>query len=136
MDNNLKRPDKKDGDKSKIKTIILYAVMLAVFIGGIAFIGSRRSQGDKAAYYQIVQYFEQGKVTEYNLNLSNGKLTFMLSGEKEAKIIPCRMSVCLLMTFMRASLNTMSKIPISRLRRIMRRGVTVPFGSVCSRQWR
>ena len=85
MDNNLKRPDKKDGDKSKIKTIILYAVMLAVFIGGIAFIGSRRSQGDKAAYYQIVQYFEQGKVTEYNLNLSNGKLTFMLSGEKEAK---------------------------------------------------
>lgn len=85
MDNNLKRPDKKDGGKYKIKTIILYAVMLAVFIGGIAFIGSRRSQGDKAAYYQIVQYFEQGKVTEYNLNLSNGKLVFTLSGEKEAK---------------------------------------------------
>ena len=85
MDNNFNKPDKKDGGKSKVKTIILYAVMLAVFIGGIAFIGSRRSQGDKAAYYQIVQYFEQGKVTEYNLNLSNGKLTFLLSGEKEAK---------------------------------------------------
>ncbi|MBR0414105.1 MAG: ATP-dependent zinc metalloprotease FtsH [Clostridia bacterium] len=56
--------------------------MLAVFIGGIAFIGSRRGSEDKAAYYEVVQYFEQGKVTEYKLNLSNGKLEYQLAGEK------------------------------------------------------
>ncbi|MBQ3432349.1 MAG: ATP-dependent zinc metalloprotease FtsH, partial [Clostridia bacterium] len=59
--------------------------MIAVFIGGIAFIGSRRSQGDKAAYYEVVQYFEQGKVSEYKLNLSNGKLTYQLTDSKEVK---------------------------------------------------
>ena len=85
MDNNMNRPDKKDGGNSKIKTIILYVVMIAVFIGGIAFIGSRRSQGDKAAYYEVVQYFEQGKVSEYKLNLSNGKLTYQLTDSKEVK---------------------------------------------------
>ena len=83
---NLKRPDKKDGGgNSKIKTIIIYAVMLAVFIGGIAFIGSRRGESDKADYYEVVQYFEQGKVSEYTLNLSNGKLVYVLTGEKEVK---------------------------------------------------
>ncbi|MBE6819036.1 MAG: ATP-dependent zinc metalloprotease FtsH [Ruminococcaceae bacterium] len=56
--------------------------MLAVFIGGIAFIGSRRGSEDKAAYYEVVQYFEQGKVTAYTLNLSNGKLEYQLAGEK------------------------------------------------------
>ena len=85
MDSNFKKPDKKEGGNSKIKTIILYAVMLAVFIGGIAFIGSRRSTSDKTAYYEVVQYFEQGKVTEYKLNLSNGKLVYMLEGEDTAK---------------------------------------------------
>ena len=85
MDSNFKKPEKKEGGNSKIKTIILYAVMLAVFIGGIAFIGSRRSTSDKTAYYEVVQYFEQGKVTEYKLNLSNGKLVYMLEGEDTAK---------------------------------------------------
>lgn len=85
MDSNLKRPDKKDGGNSKVKTIILYAVMLAVFIGGIAFIGSRRSDSDKSAYYEVVQYFEQGEVEEYSLNLSNGKLVYKLAEEEQAR---------------------------------------------------
>ena len=32
-----------------------------------------------------MQYFEDGKVSEYTLNLSNGKLVYKLAGEKEAK---------------------------------------------------
>ena len=59
MDANFNTPENKGSGNSKIKTIILYAVMLAVFIGGIAFIGSRRGSEDKAAYYEVVQYFEQ-----------------------------------------------------------------------------
>ena len=83
MDENNKNKLGKGG--SKVKTIILYAVMLAVFIGGLAFIGSKRTTTDKAKYYEVVQYFEQGKVTEYNLNLSNGKLTYKLVGESKVK---------------------------------------------------
>ncbi|MBR2589711.1 MAG: ATP-dependent zinc metalloprotease FtsH [Clostridia bacterium] len=59
--------------------------MLAVFIGGIAFIGSRRSDSDKSAYYEVVQYFEQGEVEEYSLNLSNGKLVYKLAEEEQAR---------------------------------------------------
>lgn len=83
MDENNNNKLGKGG--SKIKTAILYVLMLAVFIGGLAFIGSRRTTSDKAKYYQVVQYFEEGKVTEYNLNLSNGKLKYKLEGEKNAK---------------------------------------------------
>ena len=36
-------------------------------------------------YYQIISFFDEGKVTEYDLNLSNRKLTFVLKGEKEKK---------------------------------------------------
>ena len=36
-------------------------------------------------YYQIISYFDEGKVTEYDLNLSNRKLTYVLKGEKEKK---------------------------------------------------
>lgn len=79
MDNS-----KNSGNKnSKIKTIVLYALMLAVFIGGLAFIGSRQTTQDKKQYYQVVQSFEQGKVSSYSLNLSNGKLVYKLKDDKK-----------------------------------------------------
>ena len=80
MDNNSKKTDNKS---SKIKTVILYALMLALFIGGLAFIGSRQNKQDEKQYYQVVQSFEQGKVSEYSLNLSNGKLVYKLKGDKK-----------------------------------------------------
>jgi len=41
---------------------------------------------DRVEYYEIVKYFDEGKVTEYSLNLGSGKLTYVLEGEKEKKI--------------------------------------------------
>ncbi len=34
-------------------------------------------------YYEVVSYFDEGKVTEYSLNLSSRELTYVLEGEKE-----------------------------------------------------
>ncbi len=36
-------------------------------------------------YYEIVSYFDEGKVTEYSLNLSSRELTYVLDGEKEKR---------------------------------------------------
>ena len=81
MDNNSKRSD--NNKSSKVRTIVLYALMLAVFIGGLAFIGSRQNKQDEKKYYEVVQCFEQGKVSDYSLNLSNGKLVYKLTGDKK-----------------------------------------------------
>ncbi|MBR6479305.1 MAG: ATP-dependent zinc metalloprotease FtsH [Clostridia bacterium] len=43
------------------------------------------SKKTDAEYYQIIQYFDEGKVTEYNLNLGTRKLTYVLKGEKQKK---------------------------------------------------
>ncbi len=36
-------------------------------------------------YYEVVNYFDEGKVTEYSLNLSSRELTYVLDGEKEKR---------------------------------------------------
>ncbi|MCH5171139.1 MAG: AAA family ATPase, partial [Oscillospiraceae bacterium] len=36
-------------------------------------------------YYQVIEYFDKGQVTEYELNLSSGALIYKLSGEENAK---------------------------------------------------
>ncbi|MBQ0014278.1 MAG: ATP-dependent zinc metalloprotease FtsH [Oscillospiraceae bacterium] len=36
-------------------------------------------------YYQVIQYFDQGKVKEYDLNLGTRKLTYVLRGEKDKR---------------------------------------------------
>lgn len=35
----------------------------------------------KLQYYQIVEYFDEGKVTEYELNLNSGAMTYKLEGD-------------------------------------------------------
>lgn len=44
------------------------------------------NQADKSQYYEVIAYFDEGKVTEYNLNMGSGKLTYVLKGEKEKRI--------------------------------------------------
>lgn len=36
-------------------------------------------------YYEVVNYFDEGKVTEYSLNMSSRELTYILDGEKEKR---------------------------------------------------
>ncbi|MDO5015214.1 MAG: ATP-dependent zinc metalloprotease FtsH [Clostridia bacterium] len=81
-DKNLKKPqppEKKNGLAS-----LIWLILPLIFIFFIYF-GLDRNTTDKEQYYQLLQNFDQQQVTEYSLDLSNGKLTYKLKNEKESK---------------------------------------------------
>ena len=51
----------------------------------IAFYTSDTPKKSKLEYYQVVEYFDSGKVTEYELNIGTGALDFTLSDGKSTK---------------------------------------------------
>ena len=51
---------------------------------GITYYASIQKQ-DKLEYYQLVALFDEGKVTEYNLNLSSGALVYKVEGDNQEK---------------------------------------------------
>ncbi len=55
-----------------------------MLISGIAYFMTAQRQ-EKTEYYQIVALFDEGKVTEYSLNLSSGALVYKLEGETAEK---------------------------------------------------
>ncbi len=71
--------------KGKWKVIVIYAVIIAVFVASIVFIGSNSNKTDEMQYYQIVDLFNNGKITSYNLNLSNGKLEYQIKGDNKTR---------------------------------------------------
>lgn len=70
--------------KRNWKILIPYIVIPLCFIVFMYFYYGN-STGKSVKYYQVVEYFDKGQVTEYELNLSSGALTYKLSGEEEAK---------------------------------------------------
>ncbi|MBQ7044093.1 MAG: ATP-dependent zinc metalloprotease FtsH [Clostridia bacterium] len=53
-------------------------------VGSIAFASkTAKDKTEKVEYYQIVQYFDEGKVDKFSLNLSSGMLKYTLIGENE-----------------------------------------------------
>ncbi|MBR3818350.1 MAG: ATP-dependent zinc metalloprotease FtsH [Clostridia bacterium] len=51
-----------------------------LIIGGVT-IYAQTQKKEKTKYYEIVALFNEGKVSEYNLNLSSGALTYKLKGD-------------------------------------------------------
>ena len=66
--------------KRRISSILAYVLIPLMLISGIAYFMTAQKQ-EKTEYYQIVALFDEGKVTEYSLNLSSGALTYKLQGE-------------------------------------------------------
>ena len=80
---NNKQPNKKV-TKKKLLTILPYIIIPVLIIGGITiFAGSQDKE--RPEYYEIVSLFDEGKVTEYNLNLSSGALTYKVKDEEKEK---------------------------------------------------
>lgn len=81
MNNKNKKPVPK---KKKLLTLLPYILIPVLIIAGISFYaGSHNSE--KLEYYEIVALFDEGKVTEYSLNLSSGDLTYKVEGSDEVK---------------------------------------------------
>ena len=78
--NNPKKPDM----KKKLLTLLPYILIPVMRIAGVSFYASTQ-QREKVEYYQIVSLFDEGKVDEYQLNLSSGALVYKLEGESTSK---------------------------------------------------
>jgi cell division protease FtsH len=59
----------------------LYIIIPAMLIIGMAFAVGGKATNEKPEYYEIVSSFRTDKVSEFNLDLSNGKLEYKLKGE-------------------------------------------------------
>ncbi|MCR4564264.1 MAG: ATP-dependent zinc metalloprotease FtsH [Clostridiales bacterium] len=68
--------------KFNYKAIIPYIVIPVLFICCIMFFTNQQSKA-KTEYYEIVKLFDQNKVTEYDLDLSSGRLRYKLKGEDD-----------------------------------------------------
>ena len=58
--------------------------MPAMLLAGLSYYISAQSR-DKLEYYQLVALFDEGKVTEYKLNLSSGALVYKTVGDDTEK---------------------------------------------------
>ncbi|MBR1703761.1 MAG: ATP-dependent zinc metalloprotease FtsH, partial [Clostridia bacterium] len=63
----------------------MWIIIPLLLIGSMFFSFNSSSNQTKDEYYEVVQYFDEGKVTNYSLNLSSGKLVYTLKGEKEPR---------------------------------------------------
>lgn len=79
-------PNKQDPNRrgSLIATIMWILIPL-LLIGSMFFSFNSSANQTKDEYYEVIQYFDEGKVTNYSLNLSSGKLVYTLKGEKEPR---------------------------------------------------
>ena len=71
---------KKDNSRSsarKLLTLIPYILIPIMIISGVSIYAGQQKK-EKLEYYQVVQYFDDEKVSEYSLNMSSGALVFKL----------------------------------------------------------
>ena len=71
--------NKKDTNSGARKALawIPYILIPVLIISGVS-LYARQQKKEKLEYYQVVQYFDDKKVTEYDLNMSSGALEFKL----------------------------------------------------------
>ncbi len=65
------------------KILIPYILIPLVFIGCL-YVYMGHSKKPEVQYYQIVEYFDKGQVSEYELNLNSGALVYKLKGDNTA----------------------------------------------------
>ena len=76
----------KDNKTAKRRLLVLlpYLLIPAMIITGLSYYINAQSR-EKLEYYQLVAMFDEGKVTEYKLNLSSGALVYKTVGDETEK---------------------------------------------------
>ena len=81
---NKNNNNKNEKLKRRIMTFLPYILIPLIMVGAVTFAGkTAKEKTEKVEYYQIVQYFDEGKVDKFSLNLSSGALKYTLVGENE-----------------------------------------------------
>ena len=74
------------GKKKRYRAFLPYILIPLIMFGAIGVANYFGANGkDKVEYYQIVQYFDEGKVDKFTLNLSSGSLKYTLEGEGQTQ---------------------------------------------------
>lgn len=67
----------------------LYLIVPVILILSMAYLFGGSNDKDKTKYYEVVNSFRTGQVTEFSLNLSTGALDYVVEGkEKEKYTVP------------------------------------------------
>ncbi len=84
--NNNQGPNNQGPQKkgSWVATIMWILIPL-LLVGSMFFSFNSSSRQTSDDYYEVISYFDQGQVTEYSLNLSSGRLVYVLEGEEEPR---------------------------------------------------
>ena len=69
------------------KSIVFYILIPILLIGAIFFMSNQNTKVTDTKYSQIVELFRTNQVSEYELDLSSGSLTYKLF--KDSKKIYC-----------------------------------------------
>ncbi len=82
-DNNFNGQD--PNRRSNFWSTLAWILIPILIIVAMYFTFNTTPHRSSEKYYQIVSEFDQGNVTSYTLNMGNGKLTYYLKGDKEAR---------------------------------------------------
>ncbi len=80
---NIKN-DKPGKNKKRLLHLLPYLLIPVMIIGGITLYAGTQTK-EKLEYYQVVSLFDEFQVTEYNLNLSSGALTYKVKDDPAVK---------------------------------------------------
>ena len=64
---------------------LLYIIIPLVLIFAVAYFVGNNNKQDAPKYYEIVELFRTGEVTEYVLDLGNGSMSYKVKGDDKAK---------------------------------------------------
>ena len=68
---------------------LLYIVIAVAFIFGLTFMMGDKTEKKETKYYEVVEQFRDGEVTEYELNLGSGVMEYVLKdGTKTKYVVP------------------------------------------------
>ncbi|MGN1348921.1 MAG: ATP-dependent zinc metalloprotease FtsH [Acutalibacteraceae bacterium] len=71
----------KNNTKKKIFAVLPYIIISIVILVVISMISGNQTKSKNLKYYEVVELFEKGEVTSYELNLSSGALKYKIKGE-------------------------------------------------------
>jgi len=68
---------------------LIYVIIAVVFILSLTFFMGDKTEKKETVYYEVVQQFRGGQVTEYELNLGSGVMEYTLAdGTKQKYVVP------------------------------------------------
>lgn len=73
--------------KDNFRKLMVAIVIPIILLVSIVAVRNSNQTSTKTKYYEIVQLFEQDKISEYSLNLYSGELRYRLRGESENSAI-------------------------------------------------